>query len=139
MERQADRVPAYLTLAMDGRSGSAATARAQAGSFLSGLSEPPLTSARISDALILISELVTNATRHAPGPCVLNMVYDGTTVFIAVSDSSPELPRPRPADLHTGTGGFGWNLLTHLTENIHITRHAASRKTIVTALSARPA
>ncbi|QMU77224.1 ATP-binding protein [Streptacidiphilus sp. PB12-B1b] len=137
LKRNRTPIPAHSTLRLDGQEGSASIARAHAGDFLTGPCDPPLTSARIADALILISELVTNAARHAPGPCVLDMVYDGTALFIAVSDTSASLPRPRPGDLHTGTGGFGWNLLSSLTMDIHITRYTAGWKTIVTTLAAQ--
>jgi anti-sigma regulatory factor (Ser/Thr protein kinase) len=51
------------------------------------------------DALLLISELVTNAALHAPGPITVHLLADHPTrtLYCAVADTSPHLPQPRMA------------------------------------------
>ncbi|MFG2593888.1 ATP-binding protein [Streptomyces sp. NPDC048438] len=48
------------------------------------------------DALLVVSELVTNAVRHAPGPCTLALDLRDGLLEIAVSDTSGRSPLPQP-------------------------------------------
>jgi signal transduction histidine kinase len=47
------------------------------------------------DALLVVSELVTNAVRHAPGPCTLALDLQDGLLQIAVSDTSGSTPQPQ--------------------------------------------
>ncbi|MFC8892551.1 ATP-binding protein [Streptomyces cinereoruber] len=47
---------------------------------------------------LVVSELVTNARRHAPGPVLLQLRIDAGTVVVAVWDSEPTVPAARAAD-----------------------------------------
>ncbi|MFI1294118.1 ATP-binding protein [Streptomyces sp. NPDC020792] len=47
---------------------------------------------------LVISELVTNARKYAPGPCMLILEVNGDAVGITVWDSEPKLPTARAAD-----------------------------------------
>jgi anti-sigma regulatory factor (Ser/Thr protein kinase) len=61
----------------------------------------------ISDELALVvSELVTNAVRHAEPPVRLELQADDERVTVAVADGSPGRPvaRPAPADAEGGRG-----------------------------------
>ncbi len=49
-------------------------------------------------AVLLVSEIVTNAVRHSRGPVRLQLAVHADTVRVAVSDDLPEPPRPEPAD-----------------------------------------
>jgi anti-sigma regulatory factor (Ser/Thr protein kinase) len=60
--------------------------------------------ALIPDAVLLVSELVTNAVVHAPGPIELCASEVDDTLRVEVHDSSPVLPC-----LRTPNGG-GWGL-----------------------------
>ncbi|MFJ3584958.1 ATP-binding protein [Streptomyces sp. NPDC090127] len=66
-----------------------------------------------ADAVLIVSELVTNAVRHTRGPCELTLTVQGTTLDVAVTDHSEELP-----DLHRRTGdqrgGFGLEIVRRL-------------------------
>ncbi|MEU9865538.1 ATP-binding protein [Streptomyces sp. NPDC047971] len=48
--------------------------------------------ARTADAVLIVSELVTNAVRHTDGPCELTLTAHHGTVDIAVTDHSEDLP-----------------------------------------------
>ncbi|WP_211244064.1 ATP-binding protein [Actinospica robiniae] len=45
--------------------------------------------------MLAVSELVTNAVCHAPGPCTLEMAAERGHVRITVSDTSRLVPRAR--------------------------------------------
>ncbi|MGW5480659.1 ATP-binding protein [Streptomyces sp. NPDC004008] len=47
---------------------------------------------------LVVSELVTNALKYAPGPAVLDLRVTGAVVEVAVWDSDPVLPVARAAD-----------------------------------------
>ncbi|MFF4213717.1 ATP-binding protein [Streptomyces sp. NPDC001796] len=47
---------------------------------------------------LVVSELVTNARKYAPGPILLDLRIAGDTVEVVVWDSDPVLPAARAAD-----------------------------------------
>ncbi|MFJ6820558.1 ATP-binding protein [Streptomyces niveus] len=47
---------------------------------------------------LVVSELVTNARKYAPGPCLLTLEVSEGTVEVTVWDSDPSLPVPGAAD-----------------------------------------
>ncbi|MET8767406.1 ATP-binding protein [Streptomyces sp. NPDC004658] len=47
---------------------------------------------------LVVSELVTNAHKYAPGPVLLELRITGDTVEVVVWDSDPVLPVARAAD-----------------------------------------
>ncbi|WP_133913222.1 PAS domain S-box protein [Streptomyces sp. NBC_00582] len=53
--------------------------------------------ARADDALLLLSETLTNAVLHADGPIGLHLHRTATDLTVEVSDRSPQLPQPRLA------------------------------------------
>ncbi|MFF9408503.1 ATP-binding protein [Streptomyces anandii] len=75
------------------------------------------------DAQLVVSELVTNALRHAPGPCglLLELSADNARLGITVWDTSPSLPLMHERD-GTRVGGHGLYLV-----------HACSRALTATA------
>ncbi|GAB2713494.1 ATP-binding protein [Kitasatospora kifunensis] len=50
----------------------------------------------VDDAVLMASELVANAHRHAPGAGRLRLVVTATTVRVEVHDGNPRLPGPGP-------------------------------------------
>ena len=67
---------------------------------------PPAAVARLDDAKLLVSELVTNAVVRAQSPVDLRLIESETTVRIEVRDLSPVLPRvgDAPLDAESGRG-----------------------------------
>ncbi|MFI8192375.1 ATP-binding protein [Streptomyces sp. NPDC085946] len=47
---------------------------------------------------LVVSELVTNARKYAPGPCLLTLEIEDGAVLVSVWDSSTTLPTVLPAD-----------------------------------------
>lgn len=65
------------------------------------------------DALLLTSELVTNAVLHARTGVRLSVVTGTTGIHVEVADDDPGLPRQRTADLDD-LGGRGLALVAAL-------------------------
>jgi anti-sigma regulatory factor (Ser/Thr protein kinase) len=100
---------AELVLASSTQSPGAARAFA----LRSGCSEHALTV--LDDAVLLISELVTNSVLHGGPPIVLNITCDGESMTVRVRDGSQVLPAGRTAgpDAEGGRGLGLVDLLTH--------------------------
>ncbi|MEW2084811.1 ATP-binding protein [Streptomyces sp. NPDC005283] len=84
-----------------GDAGSIAAARQFATGFVTQVqSNHGITVTRdvLGTVQLVVSELITNACKYAPGPCVLNLLLAGQTLEITVTDSSPELPSAWTAD-----------------------------------------
>ncbi|MFD3542248.1 ATP-binding protein [Streptomyces sp. NPDC058662] len=110
---------------------TAAAARERVGALLrrAGISLDSVTAA---DALLVTSELVTNAIRHGGGVTAFHADITDDALHLSVADPSPRTPSVRthsPAQ----PGGFGWPLIQHLTEHIDISRRPDG-KTITTTL-----
>ena len=65
------------------------------------------------DVALLTSELVTNAVRHAGGPCTLAVALVPDRVRVEVFDSSRRRPVPEPRDSHRA-GGWGLQIVDQL-------------------------
>lgn len=87
---------------------------------------------RIADDVeVLVSELVTNAVRHAtiPGSALcLKLLRAGARLRVEVHDRSAAVPRPRPVDLMEETGR-GWFLVAVMAER-HGTDHTPTGKSV---------
>ena len=69
----------------------------------------------LDDALLLISELVTNAVLHSGPPIMLSMDCDGELLRVRVRDGSKGAPQPRNAD-PDAENGRGMTLVELLTD-----------------------
>ncbi|MFE5489356.1 ATP-binding protein [Streptomyces virginiae] len=126
-------MPLQLILHLDlhGRNAAAQARRAtrahlDAAASSGDESLPPLTT---DTALLLISELVTNAVRHTSGGCLLEVRLASDGIDIEVTDTSDAEPEPRRPD-RRGEGGWGWHLVNRLGSDVGIRHHAAGGKTI---------
>ncbi|MER6027144.1 ATP-binding protein [Streptomyces sp. NPDC001851] len=93
----------------------------------------PKDSAEAEAVLITVSELVTNAIRHAGGVTGFGLRADAGAVTVSVHDASPALPRRRNTPLWE-PGGFGWPMVLELAEEVRVRQHA-SGKTVKAVLS----
>ncbi|MBR7837556.1 ATP-binding protein [Actinospica durhamensis] len=121
-----------MTCDLPGESGSIAAAREHARTFLDRV-RPALPASVVEDAVLAISELVTNVVRHAPGPCTLRLEVDERAVHIAVSDTSCVTPKLKPAHPQ-GVGGFGLPMLFSLARDVE-TEVYESGKTVSMSLA----
>ncbi|MFD5103088.1 ATP-binding protein [Streptomyces albidochromogenes] len=123
--------------AMGDSSADVCRARELARVFAESLGPSPATD--VMDTLVLVvSELVTNALRHGGGRYTLELSADEDAMRVAVSDPNPAHPREVTPDLNGGSGGFGWHMVRHLTDEVTITPGPRPGKTI-TAHIARAA
>jgi anti-sigma regulatory factor (Ser/Thr protein kinase) len=70
-------------------------------------------SAVVEDAVLLVSELVTNSVLHGGPPVVVAVECDGDALQVRVRDGSTNLPERRHA-LHGDEGGRGLELVASL-------------------------
>jgi anti-sigma regulatory factor (Ser/Thr protein kinase) len=57
-----------------------------------------------ADAVLLVSELATNAVRYGEGEFLVHVDVDDDVIRVEVADSSRELPRLRPPAETAATG-----------------------------------
>jgi len=65
----------------------------------------------VEDAELVVTELVSNAVRHAPGDIHLLIVLRERFLHLSVRDCNPDPPRRRLPDVDSGEGGRGLLLL----------------------------
>lgn len=87
----------------------------------------------LSDALLVVSELTTNAMLHGGGVTDFRVDVDGPGVRVSVSDRSDELPvTAPPVDPHGRLrhGGHGWPIVCRLSRDVRVADLPAGGKCI---------
>ena len=123
-------IPLETTVALDGEDGCIARARHLAGDFLEtarhrhGLA----VSARTVDlSQLVVSELVTNALRYAPGPVLLQLRIVGAAVEIVVWDTDPVLPVAHAPD-PTRVGRHGLEIVRAVADDFDAAREPVGKR-----------
>jgi anti-sigma regulatory factor (Ser/Thr protein kinase) len=78
---------------------------------------------RCEDALLVVSELVTNALRHGDGQIEARLSVDRAGVSLFVSDDGRELPAVRRGDA-SASGGLGLQIVDRLASRWGVTPRA---------------
>ncbi|WP_258308652.1 ATP-binding protein [Streptomyces sp. NWU339] len=78
---------------------------------------PPVPALPALDAELVVSELVTNAIRHAPGPCGLILQLCDRELAITVWDTSTAEPTVNQGDRHR-VGGHGLHLVHTVSDRV---------------------
>ncbi|MFD5476393.1 ATP-binding protein [Streptomyces hawaiiensis] len=116
--------------ALDGDDGCIADARHHAAAFLDRASDDqhlPV-SARARDLTqLVVSELVTNTRKHAPGPVLLELRITACRVEITVWDSDPRVPVARAADPHR-VGQHGLEIVKAVAEDFDVRRAPTGKR-----------
>ncbi|MER6705619.1 ATP-binding protein [Streptomyces fumanus] len=86
----------------------------------------------LDTARLVVSELVTNAARHAPGPCRLRLALVEDQVEIAVTDTGEGFPTFLPPD-PARVGRHGLEIVTRLCDEL-ITKPHDRGKTVYARL-----
>ncbi|MEV5431649.1 ATP-binding protein [Streptomyces sp. NPDC052701] len=109
--------------AFEGETESIAEARRFAADFLTRLRErgAAVSPGAAGSVQLVVSELVTNAMKYAPGPCLLDLELVGDRLEITVWDSSPELPVVAPPEPGR-VGGHGLEIVAALTLGLEVRR-----------------
>lgn len=118
------------TAAFDGEPGTIAEARQVTRTFLTRVQAEygiPVSSRLIGDTQLVVSELVTNARKYAPGPCLLDLRLLPGSVEITVWDSAPALPiarAPEPGRI----GQHGIEIILALCEGFDVRREPVGKR-----------
>ncbi|MBQ0850376.1 ATP-binding protein [Streptomyces sp. BH-SS-21] len=79
----------------------------------------PVTARAINLIQLVVSELVTNACAHAPGPAVLELRVTDTAVEVSAQDSVPVPPTAHAVDPRW-VGRHGVEIVQALAEHFHV-------------------
>ncbi|WP_353938331.1 ATP-binding protein [Streptomyces ficellus] len=89
----------------------------------------------VTDAVLLVtSELVTNAVRHAPGPCTLRLNLYDESVLVKSATPAPAPRDPAPRTLPGRGGGWGWTLIARVANEVRVTPGPGGGKTVLARL-----
>ncbi|MFD0005049.1 ATP-binding protein [Streptomyces sp. NPDC127178] len=87
---------------------------------------------------LVVSELVTNARKYAPGPVLMHLAVDGDVVEVVVWDSDPVLPVARAADAGR-VGQHGLEIVMAVAEGFGAQREPVGKRiTACIALAEEP-
>ncbi|MFJ6727893.1 ATP-binding protein [Streptomyces sp. NPDC091281] len=89
-------------------------------------------------ALLVVSELVTNACRHTPGPRHLGMALRGRVLLLDVGDRSRVPPRLVPPEGRGPAGGYGFRLITELVDAWAVVPRHYAKSVRVTMIMTAP-
>ncbi|MGW1142376.1 ATP-binding protein [Streptomyces zhihengii] len=85
-------------------------------------------SARVRDLTqLVVSELVTNARKYAPGPVLMELRVSGRAVDVVVWDSEPKVPSARAADPGR-VGQHGLEIVQAVTESLFMEQEPLGKR-----------
>ncbi|KOG28897.1 ATP-binding protein [Streptomyces resistomycificus] len=118
------------TVALDGDGHVIGEARRRAADFLARAQAEHgiLVSARAMDLTrLVVSELVTNARKYAPGPVLMELRIAGAVVEVIVWDSDPVLPVARAADAGR-VGQHGLEIVMAVAQGFEVQREPVGKR-----------
>ncbi|WP_229870490.1 ATP-binding protein [Streptomyces longisporoflavus] len=119
-----------------------ATARHLARDFLADVRSVhglPVSPSAVNTAELVVSELVTNARKYAPGPYLLTLVVGDGTIDITVQDGNTDLPALSAQD-PSRIGQHGLEVVKAVCRNFQVHREPAGKRITATlGLSDDPA
>lgn len=127
-ERDAD--PTRVGIALAGGDGCIAQARRHAADFLTRLRDEHglgVSEHTVGTTQFVVSELVTNALKYAPGPVCMELRITGAQVEIAVSDTNPSTPAAHATDPGR-VGRHGLEIVRAVTQDLDIQRREGGKR-----------
>ncbi|MEU9187386.1 ATP-binding protein [Streptomyces sp. NPDC048484] len=124
--------------ALGGDHGCIAEARHQAVAFLNRARADhrlPVSARAMDLTQLVVSELVTNARKYAPGPVLMELRITADSVDVTVWDSDPTVPTARTADPGR-IGQHGLEIVKAVTEDLSIRQEPVGKR--ITARIALP-
>ncbi|MEU1479156.1 ATP-binding protein [Streptomyces sp. NPDC001668] len=128
--RMPEAAPAEVTVALDGADGCIADARAQTSKFLARVQGEyglPVSARAMDLGQLVVSELVTNALKYAPGPVLLQLRIADAMLEIDVWDTDPTLPLARAADAGR-VGQHGLEIVMAVVQGIEVRREPVGKR-----------
>ncbi|GHC97664.1 ATP-binding protein [Streptomyces violarus] len=122
--------PTQVGYALGGDDGCIAQARHHAVDFLTRLREEHDldVSPRAMDLTqLVVSELVTNSRKYAPGPVLMELRVTGAAVEVVVWDSDPAVPAARAADPDR-VGQHGLEIVKAVAQALDIERQPVGKR-----------
>lgn len=92
----------------------------------------------VGDAVLVASELTTNAILHGGGVTDFSVDVDGPCLCVSVSDRSDEMPVTRPPVDPRGrcrVGGHGWPIVCRLARDVRVCELPAGGKRITAVVA----
>ncbi|GHB50384.1 ATP-binding protein [Streptomyces cirratus] len=120
---------AAVSALFDGSS-KIAEARALTRSFLTDVQAVhglPVSGRVLDGVELVVSELVTNARKHAPGPCLLTLDIGDGAVEVTVWDSDPVMPAVQAADPER-VGQHGLEIVMALCRSFEVRREPVGKR-----------
>ncbi|MDQ1035279.1 anti-sigma regulatory factor (Ser/Thr protein kinase) [Streptomyces sp. V3I8] len=127
--RPGDR-PIRETLALNGEGSVIAEARHRAAAFLTRAQTEHgvQVSARALDVTqLVVSELVTNVHKYAPGPALMELRITDSLVEVSVWDSDPARPTARTTDAGR-IGQHGLEIVKAVSESLEIVQEPVGKR-----------
>ncbi|MGF0174496.1 ATP-binding protein [Streptomyces sp. Marseille-Q5077] len=118
------------TVALEGDGAAIAQARHLAADFLARLRDErglPVSQRSMDLTQLVVSELVTNALKYAPGPVLMDLRIDRGMVEVVVWDSDPVLPVARAADAGR-VGQHGLEIVMSIAEGFEAQRVTVGKR-----------
>ena len=122
-------VPA-VGAAYDGGPGTIGAARDFATDFLRRAQAEygvPVTGPLVEDVRLVVSELVTNAAKYAPGPCLLDLEFLEDALRITLWDTEATMPVPSSAD-PSRIGRHGLEIVLAVCRRFEVERQAGGKR-----------
>jgi hypothetical protein len=135
-QRTGDSDPLSASAAYDGNSSCIGAARHLATGFLTDVQAVhglPVSERALGMTQLVVSELVTNAVKYAPGPVILDLRIVGGAVRVTVWDSDPVLPDVAATDPQR-VGRHGLEITLAVSQGYEVHREPVGKR--ITAMIA---
>ncbi|MEU8137788.1 ATP-binding protein [Streptodolium elevatio] len=119
-----------LVLDLGEASGVVLRVRERTRQFLDHVPDAPPSAEAVRDVVMVVSELVANAYRHATGPRRLTLTADDETITVAVEDGRPDGLTPLPTA--PASGGFGLLVIRRLCRDVDVHPVPGGKRVIAT-------
>ncbi|MGW0819322.1 ATP-binding protein [Streptomyces viridiviolaceus] len=127
-----------VSAAYEGSSSDIARGRELARDFLARVQAAyglPVSDRAMDVVQLVVSELLTNACKYAPGPSVVDLRLTGGGVEVTVWDSDPMLPVAEAADPGR-VGRHGLEIVMAVCQSFEVHREAVGKRTTAEVLLA---
>ncbi|MEU8788301.1 ATP-binding protein [Streptomyces sp. NPDC048643] len=118
------------SLALDGDGSRIAQARHLAAAFLTKVKDHygiPVATATVEIVQLIVSELVTNARKYAPGPALLHLRVRGPVLQVELWDSNPAVPAAKAPDPER-VGQHGLEIVAALAAAVTVERTPVGKR-----------